>query len=76
MDFVDALIEDRVDKAKDEHRYPYGGQPGGWENSRIESYLEAALSWAQDSRDLPTGLPSEPSWRGFATFLYSGKIYE
>ena len=69
FDFVQALIEDRIDKAKDENRYPYGGQPGGWESSTIESYLEAALRWAQDSRDLPIGISSEASWRGFATFL-------
>ncbi len=76
FDFVKALIEDRVEKAKDESRFPHGGQPGGWENSTIEHYLESALAWAQDSRNLPTGMPSEPSWHGFATFLYCGKIYE
>jgi hypothetical protein len=59
FDFVEALIEDRIEKAKDEDRYPYGGQPGGWENSKIESYLEAALAWARDSRNVPTGLPSD-----------------
>jgi hypothetical protein len=72
FDFVDALIEDRVDKAKDEQRYPYGGQPDGWENSTIEDYLAAALAWARASQHLST----EPSWRAFAELLYCGKIYE
>ena len=76
FDFVQALIEDRIQKAKDEDRYPYGGQSGGWENSTIENYLEAALRWAQDSRNQPTGMPTEASWHAFATFLYCGKIYE
>ena len=59
-----------------EKAYPYGGQPGGWENSTIEAYLSAAVAWAADSMELPTGLAPEPSWRAFATFLYLGKIYE
>jgi hypothetical protein len=76
FDFVQALIEDRIEKAKAEDRYPHGGQSGGWESSTIENYLDAALRWAQDSRNLPIGMPSEASWHGFATFLYCGKIYE
>jgi hypothetical protein len=76
LGFVRALVADRIEKAKDEAKYPYGGQEGGWENSTIESYLEAALAWAVDSRHLPTGLARTPSWQAFATFLYVGKIYE
>jgi hypothetical protein len=76
LDFVQALIEDRLEKAKNERSYPYGGQHDGWDNSKIEDYLEAALAWGRDSRGLPNGLPAEPSWHGFATFLYCGKIYE
>ena len=76
LEFVRELVIDRTDKAKDEARYPYGGQPDGWESSTIEDYLAAAVAWADNSRNLPTGMPSEPSWRGFADFLYCGKIYE
>ena len=76
LEFVRALVADRVEKAKNEGKYPYGGQEGGWEHSTIGGYLEAALAWAVDSRHLPTGLASTPSWQMFATFLYMGKIYE
>ena len=76
FDFVQALIEDRIEKAKDEARYPYGGQPDGWENSKIETYLDAALRWGQDSVGHEHGMSTEASWRDFARFLYGGKIYE
>jgi hypothetical protein len=76
FDFVEALINDRVEKAKDEDRYPHGGQPGGWENTTIENFLKAALRWAVDSRNQPNGMPVEASWHDFAVFLYCGKIYE
>lgn len=76
LEFVQALVEDRIEKAKDEASYTHGGQPDGWEHSKIEDYLAAALSWAESSRNLPTGMSSEASWKGFATFLYCGKIYE
>jgi hypothetical protein len=76
VDFVKALAEDRREKAANEKAYPYGGQPDGWENSTIEAYLSAAVAWAEDSSGQPAGLSREASWRGFATFLYCGKIYE
>ena len=48
-----------------------------WENETIEAYLEAALAWAEDSNmGLTQGLPEAPSWKFFAVFLYTGKIYE
>jgi hypothetical protein len=61
--FVTALAEDRR-AATD------------WEASTIEAYLAAAVAWAEDSEGQPLGLAPEPSWKGFATFLYCGKIYE
>jgi len=62
--FVRALEADRT------------AQPHTWETSTIEEFLEAARAWAEDSRELPTGVALDPSWRAFATFLYCGKIYE
>lgn len=64
LDFVRALVIDRAANA------------AAWESSTIEGYLDAAVSWAEDSHESPAGLSNEPSWRGFATFLYCGKIYE
>lgn len=50
---------------------------GGWYNFTIESYLEAAVRWADDSGvGESRGLPPGPSWRAFAAFLLCGKIYE
>ena len=50
---------------------------GGWYNFTIESYLDAALRWAEDSEmGVRQGLPAGPSWRVFAAFLLSGSIYE
>jgi hypothetical protein len=62
--FVRALIADRKNVQS-------------WENTTIERFLSVALAWAEDS-DMGTtqGLPQEPTWKAFAVFLYSGKIYE
>lgn len=75
IQFVKALIADREDvlaKEKENPRQPFEPGVNGWENGNIESYLSAAVSWAEDSR----ALPQEPSWKAFAQFLYSGKYYE
>jgi len=73
--FVAALAADRRASVAAEAvmpSSPYGPDAGGWENITIESFLEAALAWADSGR----GLPAAPTWRGFAEFLYCGKIYE
>ena len=63
--FVQALIVDRRGDA--EH----------WENESIEDFLEAASAWAEDSAfGSQQGLSLASPWRKFATFLFSGKIYE
>jgi len=63
--FVQALIADRRGDA--EH----------CENGSIEDFLEAANAWAEDSAfGSQQGLSLTSPWRKFATFLYSGKIYE
>lgn len=82
--FVRALMEDRVVAAAKEQTAPsspYGPDAGGWENTTIESYLEAALGYAEDwARKDPhgsvQGLPPEPTWSEFARFLHAGKFYE
>jgi hypothetical protein len=82
--FVHVLVADREAAVDAERRQPtdprvLGLMPdaGGWYNFTIEAYLEAALRWAEDS-DMgeSQGLPPGPSWKAFAAFLLSGKIYE
>jgi hypothetical protein len=63
--FVRVLACDRRDNAQ------------GWENESIETFLDAASSWAEDSAfGASQGLTAATSWKKFAVFLYCGKIYE
>jgi hypothetical protein len=74
--FVAALTADREASVAAEQlspSSPYGPDAGGWENITIESFLFAALRWAEDSAHLDW---FELSWRGFAWFLIAGKGYE
>lgn len=74
--FVKLLAEDRrqadlVDEGP-------CGAPRRWQNHTIQSFLEGATSWAEDSdfgrsQDLDE---STNPWHRFAVFLYCGKIYE
>ena len=84
LSFVRALAADREAAVEAERRQPtdprvLGAVPdaGGWYNFTIESYLDAATQWAEDS-DMGErqGLPAGPSWQVFAAFLLSGKVYE
>ena len=55
----------------------YGPDAGGWESASIESFLEAAVAWAEDSDfGANQGLAGASPWKQFAVFLYAGKIYE
>jgi hypothetical protein len=77
--FVKALIVDRQDevaKEKENPSSPYGAGANGWEHGTIESYLDAAVAWMENSQGTAGELPAEPSWKSFATFLYRGKSYE
>ncbi|MCW5831758.1 MAG: hypothetical protein KIS78_04800 [Labilithrix sp.] len=83
LDFVRALASDRRSEVALESASPsspYGAGARGWESTTIESFLEAAASWAADVQE--TGdereawFPGVPSWAAFAKFLYAGKIYE
>ena len=80
FEFVRSLCEDRKASKAAERispSSPYSPDAGGWENITIESFLEAALAWAEDSgKTEGRGLASEPSWRSFAIFLLAGKYYE
>lgn len=83
--FVRELVKDRenaVKKEKENPTSPYGADAGDWENTSIESYLESAVAWAEDSHfgskmAFPEYELSDVSeWRKFAAFLMAGKIYE
>lgn len=63
--FLQHLAKDRKDFADE------------WQNDSIESFLEAATEWGQESVD---GLvhykkPDNP-WKRCAQIMYMGKIYE
>jgi len=78
--FVTALAAHRRASAAAERESPsspYGPDAGGWENTTIERFLDAAHRWAVDMGvGRPHGLQAEPSWRSFAEFLYCGRSYE
>ncbi|MFN7570612.1 MAG: hypothetical protein ACK5TK_04010 [Betaproteobacteria bacterium] len=78
--FARALMEDRAEAVALELKQPtspYGPDAGGWENTSIERFLEAAISWAETTQfGASQGLASSNPWRRFAVFLYCGKIYE
>ena len=78
--FARQLHADRARSAELELSNPstaFGRDAGGWENTTIEAFLEAAISWAEDSNfGASQGLLTANPWRRFATFLYCGKICE
>jgi len=72
--FAKALAEERelAEKMEREEPEKYGLCGAlGWENRSISSFLNAALACVEDDPYF-----KEASWRGFAEFLYGGKIYE
>jgi len=78
--FARALLADRersVRLEKEQALPPNCAGHAGWENGSIESFLEAAISWAEDSKfgQGQSTAPENP-WRQFALFLYCGKTYE
>ncbi len=83
--FVEALIRDRESAVKNEKMNPsspYGPDAGGWENTSIENYLEAASAWAETSSfgrrmAFPEyELHDVTVWRRIAAFLMAGRVYE
>ncbi|MGY3451338.1 DUF7660 family protein [Bradyrhizobium sp. USDA 4353] len=78
--FVHALVADRVSAVESEKvqpSSPWGPDAGGWENTRIETYLEAAAAWAASTDfGIAQGIAADNLWRRFAQFLFIGKIYE
>jgi len=74
LEFVKALIDDKQDEEKKElisPSSPFAEGANGWQNITISDFLGAAHSYSTDSIN---GI--DLSWKGFATFLYAGKMYE
>lgn len=78
--FVSALGEDKAEETKEKTRNqssPFGKGDKGWENTKIEDFLEAAAEWAKDSQaGLEYYKKPENIWKRCADILYAGKIYE
>ena len=78
--FIVALAKDRREAVAAETENPggpYGPDAGGWENTSIEDFLDAAAAWAESTNfGLTQGLAADNLWKRFAVFLYLGKIYE
>ncbi|HEU0175821.1 MAG TPA: hypothetical protein VFV58_16275 [Blastocatellia bacterium] len=71
--FVKALMEESELAEKMEREEPEKYRfcaPLGWENRSISSFIGAALACVEDGSYF-----EEANWRGFAEFLYCGKIY-
>lgn len=78
LEFVWALIRDCEETTQRENQAPQeqrGYGAFGWQNDSIDAYLAASMAClkANETRD---DFLRDPSWNGFANFLYCGKIYE
>jgi hypothetical protein len=78
IEFVWALVRDREETTQHEQAAPVeqrGYGAFGWQNDTIDGFFGAALA-CLDANEAKDDYLREPSWRGFAEFLYGGKIYE
>jgi hypothetical protein len=65
LEFLQALRDDWSANAR------------SWENVTFDTFLEAAVRWAEDSRHAPMlGPPSENPWRRCADILRAATLYE
>jgi hypothetical protein len=77
--FVQALAKDRELAEQMElsqpARFSLGGARG-WQNGDISSFLFACLAYFSPGPLNPREIPTIPSWKTLAEFLWVGKIYE
>ena len=78
--FLEALGNDRADEVEKEEANPsppYCPGANGWENGSIEAFLEAAVAWANATKNGVEGYtkPDNP-WKRCANIIYAGKFYE
>lgn len=77
IEFVRCLGRDFAQEARLEQTHPsspHGQGALGWENRTIDSMLEAATAWAEDSRG-NYDQAANP-WLRCARILFAGKFYE
>jgi len=77
--FVKALLQDKEEEvSKNQSLDLCGRGANGWENHTIESFLAAAIAWAEDSDFGKNNKPElkDNPWQQFANFLLAGKSYE
>lgn len=80
LQFLLTLRDDREASIEQEEiapSSPYGPDAGGWENTTIDRFLNAAVQWARDSvNGNPFYQRPDNPWRGCADILFAGKVYE
>lgn len=78
--FLAALSRDFAAKRTIEASRPssaYGQGALGWENGAVDTFLEAASAWADDTATNPLLNPAEENaWQRCAKIVYAGKFYE
>lgn len=75
LDFLKVLAKDCADEMEKEKIHPsspFGPGANGWENSTIDSFLESAAAWEEDSINEET----DNVWQRVAEIIYMGKLYE
>jgi hypothetical protein len=56
---------------------PFSAGANGWENCSIETFLEAAAAWGEDtSRTAKPGAEASDVWRRAAMIVVAGAFYE
>lgn len=73
--FLNVLKDDKIDENLKESltpSSPYANGINGWVNNSIDSYLDAIISYAEDSNTIEEPL----NWHTIALLFYIGKIYE
>jgi hypothetical protein len=71
--FVKALRSDLLASGALKPSWGYGPGPGGWENTTLDSFLDALASYVTDAGDQ---IQDPPLWRTFAHLLAAAKVYE